>query len=230
MSFSAASATGSPQKRQRLDTQPSNNKQFQLSQHTLSGGRRVTIVRDDHLLGGTKSRFVPDYLRSVQKSEVVYASSQEGFAQIALAACAKECGKKITIVTSHRREEHPNVKLVKKLGANLILVEKNAFLSVLQSRARKYVDEDSQSRELAPFGLMTDQIIASISTIGKALLAECEIDEPKECWLPTSSGTLLRGLMAAWPHCHFHGIHRGGEPPRQMFAVDRILFDLCSCL
>jgi threonine dehydratase len=105
----------------------------------------IFVVRDDLYRGGTKARFIPALF--AKADEVVYASSGEGGAQVALATIARSLGKKATIVGPVRAIPHPRQLEAKRLGAHRIPV-RPGYLNVMQARARAYCEQSSAT--LAP--------------------------------------------------------------------------------
>ena len=70
------------------------------------------------------------------------------------------------------------------------------MLTVTQSRARKYVEENPKERELFPLGLEHPTVIGSIIKVARQSLMDVEFSE---LWSVGSSGTLNRGLQLAFP-------------------------------
>jgi 1-aminocyclopropane-1-carboxylate deaminase/D-cysteine desulfhydrase-like pyridoxal-dependent ACC family enzyme len=151
----------------------------------------VTVVREDMIPGGTKARFIDALFAGVD--EVVYASPTQGGAQTALALAGKRLGKTVTLFVPASKTPHPRVLLSRQLGANIIQVPMG-FLSNLQSQARRYTKQKAGSKIYnLEFGLGTQAVIDKIAQTAR------QIPRPDQLWCAAGSGTLARGLAAAWP-------------------------------
>lgn len=154
----------------------------------------VTVVRDDLVPGGTKARFVEALFTGFD--EVVYASPTQGGAQTALALAARKLGKILTLFVAASEHKHPRVLLSQQLGARIVEV-KLGFLSNVQAKARRYTDDQTflRARRVRnlEFGFGSREVIASIAEVGR------QIPRPEMLWCAAGSGTLARGLAAAWP-------------------------------
>lgn len=159
----------------------------------------VTVVRDDLFDGGTKARFLPKLFDNAD--EVVYASSAEGGAQVALATVAKALGKKATIFSPARATLHPRQLQAKALGAKVVAV-RPGYLNVVQSRARGYCEQSGAT--LAPFGM---KVPVAVKVIAKA--ARQINRKPAEVWCAAGSGTLATALRRAWPDSEHHVVAVG---------------------
>lgn len=161
----------------------------------------IAVVRDDLFEGGTKARFIPPLFDGVD--EVVYATPAQGGAQFALASVARALGKQATLFVAKRRVRHARADQAAAMGAKIVEVP-NGYLNVVQARARAYCEETGA--RLAPFGMDTDYAVHAIAEA--AVLTQ---QVPQEVWCACGSGTLLRGLMRAWPRARHHGVIVGGR-------------------
>lgn len=159
----------------------------------------VYVVRDDLFPGGTKARFLP--ILYCGADEVVYASPAEGGAQTALAHTAAAIGKRATIFVAKRAAPHPRALEAKRLGAKVLQVTPG-YLSVVQSRARKYCA--ATGARLAPFGVDMPEAIEVIAAAARETGLE-----PDEVWCASGSGVLMRGLAQAWPGAQRHSVQVG---------------------
>ena len=145
----------------------------------------VFVVRDDLYPGGTKARFIAQ-LFCEGAEEVVYASSAEGGAQVALATVARSLGKRATIFAAARANPHPRQLEARRLGAKFVPV-KPGYLNVVQARAREYCTKTKAL--LAPFGMRIPGCLDVIATAAR------KIDiKPAEVWVAAGSGTLATAL------------------------------------
>lgn len=154
------------------------------------------VVRDDLLGVGSKVRFVDYWIKSCRANEIVFGSCPAtGYAQISLPHVCSKYGKKAVLFMAKRSMDklHEYQKRGMALGAEYHWVE-NGMLPVTQKRAKDYVAADPNNRVLLPIGLEHPTVLASIMKIAKNLPIV-----PDEFWTVGSSGTINRGLQAAWP-------------------------------
>jgi hypothetical protein len=109
--------------------------------------KHLLILRDDLLIGGTKSIFIPHILEKGIK-EYVYASPVEGGFQLAL---SKNLGKHATIFVAKRNTMHDNQKEILENGSKVIEVP-FGYLSNVESKARHYSEEGNKTRKLIEWG------------------------------------------------------------------------------
>lgn len=160
----------------------------------------INVVRDDLFEGGTKRRFIYDFILSYPNiNEFVYASPRFGYAQLSLAYVCKELGKKATVFLPKGNELHPLTKHAVALGANIIEVDMG-YQSNLKSKAKRYV-QNSIGTLLCPFGFDDDKIILTIKKVAESLPIN-----PTEVWSVISSGVLSRGLQLAWPDAKVYAV------------------------
>ncbi|MBN9341758.1 MAG: hypothetical protein ABT02_10130 [Comamonadaceae bacterium SCN 68-20] len=163
----------------------------------------VLVVRDDLLPGGTKMRALLPLMQAQVAAEFVYASPAQGYAQVALAHCARLLGRRATVFTAARKVPHPLTVAAADAGAAVVLVP-CGYLSVVQARARAYAAE--RGAHLVPFGA---DAAASLGAIAEAAAATGL--EPAEVWSVAGSGVLTRALQRAWPRARFVAVVVGRE-------------------
>ncbi len=161
------------------------------------------VVRDDLLPGGTKMRALLPVMAASDRSEFVYASPAQGYAQVAMAHCAAQLGRKATIFTAKRATPHPLTLKARDAGAKIVPVHFGR-LNVIQCRAREYAT--AQGAYLFPFGI--DTPAAREEMTSAALQIE---EQPREVWAAAGSGTLIRALQKAWPQAMFHAVIVGAR-------------------
>jgi hypothetical protein len=185
---------------------------------TIETHNGILVLRDDLLVGGTKSRFLGKVL-SQEYTHFVYATPAYGALQVALAAVGNKEGKKVTLFTAVRRELHPYTKKAIELGAEVVQV-KYGYLNVVQAAAKKYAQE--QGAYLVPFGLDTPEAVAAIAAITMDVLEEAGGVE--HIWCAVGSGTLLKGihLGTQGTNIQIHGVWVGKEPSQEIAKLDRI--------
>lgn len=142
----------------------------------------ITVLRDDKLIGGTKSVIVDRLVGN----DFVYASPVYGGFQIALAQNLHEHAH---IFCAKRKILHPNTVAVLEAGANVYQI-KHGYLSVVEKFAREFVETTGYIK--IAFGAAehkkilvkrVKQVIARLSR------------EPQEIWVAIGSGTLFEAIL-----------------------------------
>jgi len=170
----------------------------------------VAVVRDDLLNVGSKVRFL-DYLIGHDPDtsgieEWVYGSSPAtGYAQISLPIVCSKYGKKAVLFMAKRDESKLHEYQKRGIEAGAVYHWVNmGMLAVTEKRARDYVAEDPTRRRMLPIGLSHPTVEASIIRVARSLPLV-----PDVVWSVASSGTLSRGLQAAWPNAQVHAVSVG---------------------
>ena len=156
------------------------------------------VVRDDLLKYGSKIRFLDYFVKTSPCKEFVFGSSPaNGYAQISMPYVCSRYNKKFVLFMAKRNMEnlHPYQHRGIKLGGEYHWVNMG-MLSVTQSRARKYYEEDKTNRFLLPIGLEHPLVMASIIKVCKSLDGE----KFNDIWCVGSSGTISRGLQLSFPN------------------------------
>lgn len=173
----------------------------------------IYVVRDDYLVGGTKSIVLDSFLDKTM-NEYVYASPVYGGFQIALSAYCQQHGKKATIVCAQRKKLHPNTIQCIQLGANIIQVP-YGYLTVIEKYAREYCLQNQKEKgntwfiQKIVFGANSPENHLLIAHRMKQVLQQLE-KEPNEIWCAVGSGTLLQGILQAVPnHIEVKGVQVG---------------------
>jgi hypothetical protein len=183
----------------------SNNKtrKKRSSTITLIHWKNLIVLRDDLLLGGTKSIFIPSILQP-GIDEYVYASPIEGGFQIALAKNLKD---KATIFIAKRDTPHRNLTTIKEAGAKVKQVP-YGYMSNVLSKAKRYVSANSKTRKLIEWG-GSSHISLITQRMKKVLQKTGDLDE---VWVSVGSGTIVQGIMEAVPNTtHVYGVQVGAE-------------------
>lgn len=162
----------------------------------------IHVVRDDLLPGGTKRRVIGSML--VPGREYVYASPVYGYAQVALAITARECGARARVFTAARREMFARTKEAEAAGA-VIVPCAPGYMSVCRKRARDYAEATGAT--LLPFGFDTPAFIKGLADVARSLAIS-----PSEVWCVAGSGTLCRALAQAWPTAAMNAVQVGAAP------------------
>ena len=116
--------------------------------------KNLTILRDDKLIGGTKSRFIKELL-DPDKDGYIYCSLGYGAFQVALSEICKTINKKCIIFSPDKKIKDTNSKEVIKNGGNVIFIP-YGYMSVLNRRALDYNDFNNQKYQILTFGADSD--------------------------------------------------------------------------
>jgi len=184
------------------------------SSPTLEKHGQHYVVRDDLILGGTKQRYCQPLLAGCESDGVVYPTPAWGGAQVALAAAGKAAGKSVHLFYAKRKKILPRQKLAASLGAVLHEVP-HGYLSHVKQKARLFAEDN----------LLTQVVWGApeaIDTIASAAKTVDVPDEISQVWCSTGSGTLLRGLMKAWPDMHFNAVVVGAALPDDLAKHPRV--------
>lgn len=163
----------------------------------------VAVIRDDLLPGGTKSRFLLPYLKTLEADEIVYAGPAQGGAQVALAITAYQAGKQATLFVPARKKRTVYTGLAEQYGARIIEISPG-YLSVIKARARQYCNKRGAC--LLPFGLDMPEAIKAIADTASQINYT-----PDEVWCAIGSGVLAAALSKAWPLARICGVQVGRE-------------------
>tara|TARA_R110001606_G_scaffold348710_1_gene498319 strand:+ start:192 stop:896 length:705 start_codon:yes stop_codon:yes gene_type:complete len=176
---------------------------------TLEKHNKITVLRDDLLIGGTKSILMPSIIGD--SNEYVYASPVYGGFQIALSAYCKKVGKKATIFCAKRKHKHENTLKCIEYGAKIIEVD-YGYLSVIEKHAKDYCEKSlfNQGAEKLVFGannienkiILSNRMKEIINYLGR---------EPKEIWCAIGSGTLVDSILMGTKNAKIYGVQVGAE-------------------
>ena len=169
--------------------------------------KNIKILRDDKLLGGTKSRFIEKILDK-QKIGYVYATPVYGSFQIALAGVCKKLNKECIIFCAGRKKKHAHTLEVEKMGG-VVNESLKGYLNVIQSKAKKFVLENP-SYQYIEFGGNYDFGINIISQTMKKIIKKLE-KEPDEIYCAVGSGTLVKGILKGTENAKITGVVVGKD-------------------
>jgi hypothetical protein len=157
----------------------------------------VHVVREDMLPGGTKLRYMGP-LALAGYRELVYASSAQGGAQLALAYAASIAGIKATLFVARRAELHARTLEAIAAGAKLVQIEPG-YLTVVQARAREYAHARAKHGAFhVAFG--GDSPDARLAIANAARVVDATYGPFDEVWCAAGSGVLSGGLQTGFPH------------------------------
>jgi hypothetical protein len=159
-----------------------------------------TVVRDDLLPGGSKSRFLPFLIQGA--SEVVFGGPFCGGAPLTLSVIGRETGQKVTLFYAERAELHRRQILARQNGASLRFV-KPGYMTNVQAKARAYAE--AAGALFLPLGFdvpaAENPFLEAIRAVRKRLGGD-----PDEVWCAMGSGMLARCLAKGFPSSAVHGV------------------------
>jgi hypothetical protein len=163
---------------------------------------RLTVVRDDLLEGGSKTRFLPYLVGGAR--EVVFGGPFCGGAPVALAVIGRRLGIRVTLFYAKRRELHPRQAAAAALGAQLFLVP-FGYMTNVQAKARAYAQEVGAL--FLPLGFdvpaAEEPFVADMEAVRRRL------GSPPEVWCASGSGMLARCLGRAFPEAEICAVAVG---------------------
>lgn len=154
----------------------------------------IHVLRDDLLIGGTKSILMPILDNDVNIKEFVYASPVYGGFQIALSAYCKNVGKKATIFCAKRKLKHANTLACIENGANIIEVYPG-YLTCVEKKAREYcIGKTNPMVKKISFGAKSNETIELIAHRMRQVIHHFN-QQIDEIWVAVGSGTLVTGIL-----------------------------------
>jgi len=162
----------------------------------------VNVLRDDLLLGGSKSILMPHIINKDMK--YVYASPVYGSFQIALSSY---CKSNTYIICAKRKNLHYNTLKCKEYGANIIEVP-YGYLSVIEKYAKEYSEKINAIK--ITFGANTKENKILLSERMKQVIQKLK-REPQEIWVAIGSGTLVESILDATKDSKIFGVQVGHE-------------------
>jgi hypothetical protein len=170
----------------------------------LDDGRRVRVVRDDLVPGGSKQRVLERILPGGK--EYIYPAPAYGYGQVALAfsAKAKDLARRFSF--AKRETLHPLTARAKAAGARIIQVP-NGMLTLVKARAREHALKNASTRILLQEGFDYPEFRDELSAIAH----EARL-HPDQVWCCVGTGTLARSMQLAWPKADFKVVRTGMKP------------------
>ena len=161
----------------------------------------IDVLRDDLLVGGTKSLLMNQLSTSVE--EYVYVSPVYGALQIALSDWCNKNNIQCTIISAKRKKRHPNTIKAEELGSKIIEVP-YGYMIVLNKVKKDYLLSNPSAKEI-PFGLDTEESRDIIAERAKVL------DKYDEVWCAIGSGVLVEGILRGTTTAKVNGVVVGNE-------------------
>jgi len=179
----------------------------------------ITIIRDDLLCGGTKSRYLSKIL-PIDYDNYVYVGSLWGGLQIALALAVQELNMKYPnrnrraiIITFQPKgpkgflPAHP--KIAKEFGAELIVVPTTKW-SDLEAYGKDFARQHPDTYIL-PNGMDNLEAHEEIANLGRQIRKHLGIFD--QVWSVAGSGSLTRGLQASGLGRQYYAVAVTGGMP-----------------
>ncbi len=170
--------------------------------------KNLHILRDDKLIGGTKSRFIRELLDDNKKG-YIYCSLGYGAFQIALSEICKELKKECHIFSPDKKIKDINSKKV-ELNLGIVHYIPYGYMSVLNKRAKDFNDYNNQEYQILTFGADSEVAVDRISETMEKITAELGF-EPSQIYCSVGSGTLLRGILKGTKKSKIKGIIVGKD-------------------
>lgn len=165
-------------------------------------GNDISVVRDDLLPGGSKSRFLPPLIEGAR--EVVFGGPFCGGAPLALSVVGREMGIRVTLFYAARKHLHRRQIMALRNGAQIYPV-RPGYMTNVQAKARAYCEMTGAL--FLPLGF--DRPEAAEPFIEVMLGVRKRIGSPSQVWAATGSGMLARCLGEAFPESEVLGVAVG---------------------
>jgi hypothetical protein len=160
--------------------------------------KTFNIIRDDLLIGGSKQRFILEYLDKIKEHNIFYRGPVNGYAQIAIAYGCFLLGKQCHIIINRQYDNklYKLTFLAKIFNAEIHLVEKAKSDSIEQLNISNILSK-YENKMLLPLGLKSD---IDYSYVYKDIFKI----NPRRMWVVGSTGTILKILQTLFPTTIFN--------------------------
>lgn len=176
-----------------------------IEEYPMPQGFWVNVIRDDVLPGGTKQRALYKLIEGHSEKEFIYAGPATGYAQIAVAYCCQQLGRRaVLFLQSPGGKETPLSRKAKSYDGRVTI--RAVKLADIQEIAKEYARKHPEAF-LLPLGLDS----AEFSRLLLEQLTEAIPKDvvPRRLWIAVGSGTLLRVLAKRWPTTTFMPVRVG---------------------
>jgi hypothetical protein len=163
---------------------------------------RVSVVRDDLLEGGSKTRFLPFLVQGAD--EVVFGGPFCGGAPLALSVIGRKQGFRVTLFYAKRAELHRRQLAAQANGATLVFVSPG-YMTNVQARAREYAN--GVGALFLPLGFDLPAAEDPFVEVMRGVRAEHGGFD--QVWCAAGSGMLARCLSKAFPEAAVHAVAVG---------------------
>lgn len=171
-------------------------------QRLRSAHAEITVVRDDLLAGGSKTRFLPYLIEGAR--EIVFGGPFCGGAPFALSVLGQRTGQKITLFYAARGQLHPRQAAAQANGAELHFV-RPGYMTNVQAKARAYAS--AAGALFLPLGF--DVAAAEQPFVAAMASVRLQLGGADEVWCCAGSGMLARCLAKAFPASAVHAVAVG---------------------
>jgi hypothetical protein len=174
---------------------------------TKYDNKSFNIIRDDHLIGGTKQRGLVPLLEKIKKDVFIYAGPVYGYAQVALAYSAFLTHKRAVVIVEKRKQLYPLTKYAKSFNAYIHEVPQPAYLQKLILYSKNFYEQDIDKRFLIKFGGDNHIFINFLTENIK--IAWGDKKHPDVIWTVAGSSVLLNVLYNIFPDTYFNVVQVG---------------------
>ena len=174
----------------------------------ISHHNGINVLRDDLLLGGSKTRYLEHILNKNAKG-YVYATNVYGGFQIALSGYGLQNKKPVHIFCSHRAKTHENTKVCYDLKANVHELKNKhgkgsgIYFSYVTQKAEQFAEQNGL--QLVNFGGNYPAVIENIAFTMRRIITKLG-KEPDQIWCAVGSGTLLKGILKGTKKANVFGV------------------------
>lgn len=191
--------------RNKLSEMLIKNGTFMIQEEKLND-KTLRIVRDDFIVGGSKSRVLhKDLIDYAKGKELVYPATPFGYGQHALSAACKALNRNATIFGTKLAQRPELLTEALKNGANIQEIElgqSEDFNKVIEY-AKRYAQADPENRAFLMPGFSDEDFIKK--TAEAIMSIKEQLDKPvTQVWAVAGSGALSGALQQVWPdaeHC-----------------------------
>ena len=164
-------------------------------------GKRVQVVRDDFVEGGTKARVLHKKLIDFAKGkELVYPATPYGYGQLALSVAANTLNREVRIFGPKLEKRSSSQQCAVDYGAVLeeIDLEGGAF-DEITDYAIRYAQADPEKRVYLNAGFDSQEFI-DLTADAIMSIREQLREEPSQVWAIGGSGALSAALQKVFPN------------------------------
>lgn len=179
-------------------------------------GIKLNIIREDVLVGGTKSRAVIPYIQNLTLQDptitgLIYLGATNGYAQVAFANALNLLKSDINLRIYTQPINLPDAKKIIKLASslyhNLVYVSLNKPMREIWPIIDKWID-NNPSYKLIEFGLR-DNLYENLLYESLSVHLSEYIDIIKTMWLVIGSGAIFSTLYRILPNTFFNIVQVG---------------------
>ena len=172
--------------------------------------KKIKVIRDDLIIGGTKTRGCVDFLRKFviakgHVNELIYTGASNGYGQVAAAYSLYLLKLNIKFIVYYQDVDLPYIQkirdIVSYLHPNTTFIKMNERMRLIKEHISKYVNDNPGSYEI-PFGLGDDIFKDSMANALRQYVKDY-LSDVKRMWLVIGSGTLFNIFFKLLPDTFF---------------------------